>query len=153
MAKIVDMSVLPYRCLKNMYWITMTNNNRGRFCATKIWRQRTVRDHWKSRGFYAAFSWFVVIPLSEIILYKYFVFINCFFDVFLLSEEDTILAILFKFTAIAVSLAWSDTLLSPYPLARAKPWKRFISAFFLSMPARSLYFSRNSSVFSNCEHS
>ena len=32
----------------------------------------------------------MVIPLSEIILYKYFVFINCFFDMFLLSEEDTI---------------------------------------------------------------
>ena len=56
-------------------------------------------------------------------------------------------AILFRFTAIAVNLAWKDILRKPQPVARASPWKRFISAFFHSTAARFLYFVRNSGDF------
>ena len=60
---------------------------------------------------------------------------------------STSFAIRFKLTAIAVSFAWNIMLRRPQPSARAIPWKRFISAFFHSIDARFLYFSRNSSVF------
>jgi hypothetical protein len=61
--------------------------------------------------------------------------------------EDSIFAILFKFTANAVSFACRDMLFRPYPLARSSPWKFFISPFFHSWQDLSLYFSLNSSVF------
>jgi hypothetical protein len=61
--------------------------------------------------------------------------------------EDSIAAILFKFTANAASFDCIDTPNRPYPLARDRPWNLLSSAFLPSIEALFLYFSLNPSFF------